>query len=180
MNVIRLVVALTATLAPMAVSGQGGGGQNPNRQAVEQRVRERMATMIQKRLVLTDDQMKKLGETNRRHDERRRLLLDQERDIRMGMRDEMLLAEKANQAKVAELLDRLLKVQRQRLDIVEQEQKELAGYLTPVQRVQFLALQDQMRKFRNEAQRRGGADSPGQRGRGGPRGKRPMGESRAP
>ena len=171
----RILAMAVLALMPAAAFAQGGGrGQNPNREATEQRVRERMATVIQTRLGLTDEQMKKLGETNRRFDERRRLLHDQERDIRMGMRDEMLLGEKASQQKVGELLDRLLKVQRQRLDVVEQEQKELAGFLTPIQRVRFHALQDQMRKFRDEMQR-GGGDRAGRRGRAGPPPQRPPG-----
>lgn len=171
MKASRILLAL-GFLAPIGVRGQAGNPQATprDRAALEQRVRERMATMIQTRLGLTEDQMKKLGETNRKYEERRRLLQEQERDIRMGMRDELLLGEKANQPRVGELLDRLLKVQRQRLDIVEAEQKELSSFLTPVQRVRFHALQDQMRKWREETRRRGGEGPPGPRGRGAPRG----------
>lgn len=168
MKVFYSAMMVAALAAPALARGQGG---NPppgaNRAELEQRVRERMATMVKNRLALTDDQVKKLGETNGKYEERRRLLQDQERDIRMGMRDELLLGDKANQNKVGDLLDRLLKVQRQRLDVVEQEQKELATFLTPVQRVKFHALQDQMRKWRDEAGRGGG------RAGGGPPGARP-------
>jgi hypothetical protein len=165
---IRSAFLIAGLLVPLAASGQGAAPQpSPqDRAALEQRVRERMAAMIKNRLGLTDDQMKKLGETNTRYEERRRLLREQERDIRMGMRDELLLGDKANQTRVGEMLDRLLRVQRQRLDIVEQEQKELSGYLTPVQRVRFHALQDQMKKWRDEL-RGGGPDRrPGSRPRG--------------
>ena len=174
MKSIHVLVALSVAMPAFAsAQAERGGQQNPNRAAMEQRVRERMASMIQKRLGLNDEQMKKLAETNRRFDERRRLLHDQERDIRMGMRDEMLRGDTANQAKVGDYLDRLLKVQRQRLELVEQEQKDLSGYLTPVQRVRFHALQNEMRKFRDDAQRRRGGDNPGPRsGRAGQRGRR--------
>ena len=171
MKAYRVALMVVSLVTPPIVQAQAG---NPppkpkDRAELEQRVRERMATMVKNRLGLTDDQVKKLGETNAKYEERRRLLQDQERDIRMGMRDELLLGEKANQNKVGDLLDRLLKVQRQRLDVVEQEQKELATFLTPVQRVKFHALQDQMRKWRDEARRGGGGGGRG----GGPPGPKP-------
>jgi len=171
MKAFRIVIMAIGLIAPLTAHGQGANppgnpqGNPQDRAALEQRVRERMATMIQTRLGLTEDQMKKLGETNRKYEERRRLLQEQERDIRMGMRDELVLGDKANQTRVGELLDRLLKVQRQRLDVVEQEQKELSVYLTPVQRVRFHALQDQMKKWREEMGRRGGEGPPGPRPR---------------
>lgn len=165
MKLFRIAMTVMALVAPVAARAQGANPEPrpQDRAELEQRVRERMATVIKTRLGLSDDQMKKLVETNTRYEERRRLLQEQERDIRMGMRDELLLGDKASQTRVGELLDRLLKVQRQRLDVVEAEQKELSGFLTPVQRVKFHALQDQMRKWREEARRGGGDRPPGQR-----------------
>ena len=170
MKLCRVGIMVVALIVPALAYGQGGNPppKQADRVDLEQRVRERMTTMVKARLGLTDDQVKRLGETNAKYEERRRLLQDQERDIRMGMRDELLLGDKANQTKVGDLLDRLLKVQRQRLDVVEQEQKELSAFLTPVQRVKFHALQDQMRRWRDEARRGGGG-----RGGEGPPGPRP-------
>ena len=165
MKLFHLSVVALALAVPVVTRAQDPNPQRPplDRVALEERVRERMTSMIKTRLGLTDDQVKKLGETNSKYEERRRLLQEQERDVRMGIRDELLLGDKANQARVGDLLDRLLKVQRQRLDVVESEQKELAAFLTPVQRVKFHALQDQMRKWREEARRGGGGNRmPGQ------------------
>ena len=147
----------------------------PNRAALEQQVRERIAQVTKERLGVTDQQMAKLQETNRKYDEKRRLIVDQERDIRMSLRDEMLRPDSARQGQIAALLDRVIKTQRQRVDLQEQEQKELAGFLTPLQRAKYFALEQQIRQrvnqLRQAAQGRGG-----RMGRGMPMG--PLGRGR--
>jgi protein CpxP len=135
-------------LAPPA--GDSTGQPRQNRANLEQQVQERMAQVTKERLGATDAQMTKLQETNKKFDEKRRLIVDQERDIRMSLRDEMLRPDSARQGQVAALLDRVLKTQRQRVDIQEQEQKELAGYLTPLQRAKYFALEQQIRQRVNQ------------------------------
>jgi protein CpxP len=122
----------------------------PNRANLEQAVRERMAQVAKQRLGVTDAQMAKLQATNQKYDEKRRLVVDQERDVRMSLRDEMLRPDSARQGQVAALLDRVIKTQRQRVDIQEQEQKELAGFLTPLQRAQYFGLEQQIRQRVNQ------------------------------
>lgn len=133
---------------------RGRGGATPAQRAeLEARVRQRMADVVKTRLALNDEQLKKLGDVNRKYEERRRLLNDQERDVRMAIRDQML-AEKPDETKVGDLLERIIKVQKQRFDLVEAEQKELAAFLTPTQRVKYFALQDEAKKWRQDMQRR--------------------------
>jgi protein CpxP len=120
---------------------------NPNNRAnLEQQVRERMAQVTKQRLGATDDQMVKLQASNRKFDDMRRTLVEQERDVRMSLRDEMLRPDSARQGQVAALLDRVIKTQHQRVDIQEQEQKELANFLTPLQRAKYFALEQQIRQ----------------------------------
>jgi protein CpxP len=118
----------------------------PNRANLEQLVRERMAQVTKQRLGATDAQMVRLQATNRKFDDMRRIVVDQERDVRMSLRDEMLRPDSARQDQVAALLDRVIKTQRQRVDIQEQEQKELANFLTPLQRAKYFALEQQIRQ----------------------------------
>ena len=148
---------------------QGAGAGAERREMIERRLRERVGAVVRERLQLSDEQWTKVTATNRKFEESRRLLVQQERDIRLGLRDEMLSGEKANQDRVSGLLDRWQKVQRQRLELLEQEQKELGTYLTPVQRAKFLVLQEQMRRRVEEMRRdmiekqqppRGGARRP--------------------
>ena len=135
----------------------------PDRAQLEQQIRDRIGTALKKNLNLTDDQFAKLQATNKRFEERRHLLVEQERDARMGMRDLMIAGDTTNQAKVSAALDRMLQVQRQRFELVEQEQKELAGYLTPMQRAKYLGMQEQMFR-RVEALRQQGMNRGQQRG----------------
>ena len=180
---VLLLAASTGTLLAQG-GGRGGGRQGqppgqdsmrPNRAQLEQRVRQRMGQVLKNQLGLSDEQMKKLQETNKRFDDKRRILVDQERDVRMSLRDELLRPDSARQSQVGGLLDRMVKVQRQRVDILEQEQKELGGFLTPLQRARYFGLEEQLRRRMQQMRQqtmggRGGRGGqmmqPGMQGRG--------------
>lgn len=168
--------ALTAQNPPVPVqpraqrpaqAGEAGvPRQQPDRAQLEQRLRDRIGGALKKNLNLTDDEFAKLQATNKRFEEKRHLLVEQERDARMAMRDLMISGDTTNQGKISQALDRMLAVQRQRAELMEQEQKELAGYLTPMQRARYLGMQEQMfrRMQQMRAQQmggRGGAMGPG-------------------
>ncbi|MBM3906596.1 MAG: Spy/CpxP family protein refolding chaperone [Gemmatimonadetes bacterium] len=159
-----------AAPAPAGQPGQRAMMRTPaNREQLEQQIRDRIGTQLKNQLKLTDDQFAKLQATNKKFEEKRRLLVEQERDARMGMRDMLLAGDTTNQAKVASALDKMLGIQRQRFELVEQEQKELAGYLSPMQRARFLGIQEQMRRRMEDMRARAGA-------RGQNPGARPMGQ----
>ncbi|MHB1312143.1 MAG: Spy/CpxP family protein refolding chaperone [Gemmatimonadaceae bacterium] len=160
-----------------APAGQPGMNRQPaNRAMLEQQIRDRIGVALKKNLNLSDDQFTKLQATNKRFEEKRHLLVEQERDARMAMRDLMIGGDTSNQAKISQALDRMLGVQRQRAELMEQEQKELAGYLTPMQRARYLGMQEQM--FRRMQQMR--AQQPGLRGGAMGPGGRPMGGAMRP
>jgi hypothetical protein len=129
------------------------------RQMLEQRVRQRMAAVVRERLGLSDEQMRRLGEVNRTIEAERRQLNEQERDLRVGLRAELVRGDSANQDRVARFVDQLIDVQRRRVDLLSREQRALAAFMTPVQRAQYLAIQDQLRRRMEEMRgrpRRGG------------------------
>ena len=163
---VAMLLAMSAaeTAAAQAKGERQPAEQGARREALERRVRERIAEEVQKRLGLDDAQTQRLGETNRKFEERRRVLLGEERTARMALRAQLIRKDSADQRQVGALVDQLIAVQRRRLDLVEQEQRELAGFLTPVQRATYLSLQDQMRR-RMDEMRRGGGRRPGARGR---------------
>ena len=149
---ILAVIALPAALSAQAVSPP----QQSNRTALEQQFRERTARLTKQRLGLTDAQLDRLEKTNARFAPQLRQLGAQERDIRQQLRQEMMAGNSANQQRVSDLLDGAIRIQKQRIAIVEAEQKELAGFLTPVQRARYIALQAQFRKRAEELSGRGG------------------------
>ena len=193
-------IVVIGALAAIALAAPAGAQQRPgaagaagvqappaprDREELEKRVRENFAAEVKKRLELSDDQMTRLMAVNRRLDAERRELFQQERAARVSLRTELQAGDAANQARVGEVLDTLLRLQRRRLELVEREQRELAGFLTPVQRARYQAFVDFMQRRmdamadgrgRGEARgdgRRGGdpglPGAPGGMGRGGRR-----------
>lgn len=151
----RFVLVLTAWLS-LGVAGavSTAGAQDPRpaptpaqRDSLEARVRARMAMMLRTQLGLSDEQVRRFQATNQKFEGQRRRLFEQERDVRRELRMALAAGDSApQQAQVASLLDRTLQLQRQRLDLVEAEQKELATFLTPVQRARLFGIEEQIRR----------------------------------
>ncbi|MDP9204230.1 MAG: hypothetical protein M3P12_02090 [Gemmatimonadota bacterium] len=156
LTLLALLVSAAAAHAQAAAAAPDG-----NRTALERQFRERTAKLVQQRLGLNDVQLGKLEQTNARFAPQLRQLAAQERDIRGQLRQEMMAGNSANQQHVSDLLDAALRLQRQRLGIVENEQKELAGFLTPVQRARYIALQSQFGKRAQELSGQGGRPKQG-------------------
>ncbi|MDB4886187.1 MAG: protein of unknown function Spy-related protein [Gemmatimonadetes bacterium] len=151
-------IAFSLLLAPAPASGQGGEAA-PGRQRMEQQLRQGLWRITKERVGLTDEQMRKLEGTTARFDPRRRALLADDRSQRQLLRAELLPGHTPDQDRVAAALDRLLLLQRQRADLNAEEQRELAGFMTPEQRARFAALQEQVRR-RADALRRSRRDVP--------------------
>jgi hypothetical protein len=148
-----LILALSLAIAgsveaqrPRVARQQPAAG---GRGALEQRFQERLATVMRERLGLNEDQVRRLGDVNRRFESQRRELFQSEREIRIGMR-KALSDSAANNDEVAGLMDRAIRLQRQRVDLLEAEQRELALFLTPVQRAKYFGLQEQIRRQMEE------------------------------
>ena len=140
--------------------------QGRQRAELEDQLRQRMGATVKQELRLTDTQVARLQTANQRVDARRRPLVQRERQLRLTLRAQLVRGEAADESAVASALDELLTVQRRRMELIEAEQRELAGFLTPVQRARYLALQENWRR-RIEAQLakdRGRAVAPGRRG----------------
>ncbi len=118
----------------------------PRREALERQLRNRTGEMVKRRLDLTDAQMSRLQATNRQFEQQRMTLFTRERETRRALRQEMLSEDRANQPRVAELLDQTLQLERQRLDLLQNEQRELAKFLSPVQRAKLLGIQTELRR----------------------------------
>jgi hypothetical protein len=167
MRGIRLLIACVVSLGALsgvADAQRPGSDSAPSRrEALEQRVRQRMAVVVRQRLGLNDDQMRRLGEVNRDIEGQRRQLNEQERELRVGLRGELVRGDSASQDRVARFVDQLIDVQRRRIDLLSREQRALSGFMTPVQRAQYLAIQDQLRRRMEEMRgrpRRGGQRRP--------------------
>ncbi len=122
---------------------------NAQRPVLEQQLRQRMATVTQRRLGLTDGQMSQLEQSNSRFAPQLTQLIGNERETRKQLRME-LMSTTPNQQHVSTLIDQTISLQKQRVALVESEQRDLARFMTPVQRAQYFALQTEFRRRAQE------------------------------
>jgi Spy/CpxP family protein refolding chaperone len=159
---VLLLVGGSSALAAQAVQPR----PDQARAAAQERVRARIARLLRERVGLSDDQLRRLAPINQRYDGRRQALFREERELRQSLRRE-LSAQTADQNRVSTQIDQLFALQRRRLDLAAEEQRELAPIMTPVQRARYLALQETVRRRTEEMRRRRGG-GPGRGGRRGP------------
>lgn len=145
---VALLLALAGAFAPIDLTAQQPG-RHPTpaeRGVMESQLRERLAARVKQELRLTDAQASRLMATNARIDQQRGPLLQRERTLRAQLRSELERGTAAQDRTVGPLLDGLLVVHRKRLELVESEQRELAQFLTPVQRARYFSLQENWRQ----------------------------------
>ena len=88
-RIVRVALGLTFTAFVPVLGAQNEGpprGAGPRRDMLEQRLRERTAEIVQRRLQLTDVQMKQLQAVNRQFEQQRGSLIAREREIRRDLR----------------------------------------------------------------------------------------------
>jgi hypothetical protein len=138
-----------------------------DRPALQRQVRQAFNQAVRRRLKLSDEQMRSLQQVNRKYDGQRRELLRSERTSRQGLAAAMqdtTVADQARQAKVSQYMDELVQANRRRADLLENEQKDLAGFLTPMQRAQFSAMRDRFNRRVQELDQDSTATASGRRG----------------
>jgi len=120
------------------------------------------------RVMLNDEQIVKWHAWNKRFDPERRALGREENDSRRQLRQQLLSGTAPDDAKAAEILDRLLKLERKWVDLHERENRDLGTFIKqPMQRLRFYAFQDQLKREFQEMQTRRNGDM-NRDGRGGP------------
>lgn len=151
-----LIAGGSGSLGAQTVGDRGPTGpsavqqRNLRRPELERRFRQRTAEVVRRRLQLTVDQMARLQAVDTQFDHQRGVLVAEERQARQSLRAELTAGDAANQQKVANLLDQLMQLQRKRLDLVESEQRELAKFMTPIQRAKYFGLQNEIRNRMQE------------------------------
>jgi len=156
-----LAIAINGTVA--IAQPVKGASPNASRPVLEQQFRERLAKLAQTRIGLTDAQMTQLEQSTARYAPQLNQLAVQEKETRRQLRAE-LTSPQPNQQLGSNLLGTSMSRQQQRLAVVASQQKDLARFMTPVQRARYIALQQQFRRRTQElAGQRGGGQRAGQR-----------------
>ena len=167
-------IVLALALAVMQQPDTGEAGR------LRRQIETRFAQRVQQDLGLTADQGAKLRATQERFGERRRALMRQQMERRFAMDGEMQPGVAANADSVRKLMDGLQAGRGELFKIEQDEDREMAGYLTPVQRARYQRMREQlmlrlneMRQQRRERGGAGGRMGPGPRGARRP-GRRPI------
>jgi hypothetical protein len=161
-----------------------GGPDSARLEQLRAEVERRFADRARLELGLDDAQMARLRATNEKFMTQRRDLMLRQRDLRMALHLQMRPGVAANSDSVARL-NETLRQNRARLFALEDEQeREMAGYLSPIQIAQYRELRERLMQRVNELRRDrpGGAVRPGGPGVRRPQGQgpRPGGQQRPP
>ena len=156
----RLALVAIVLLGIALPAGAQRGGGRPPREELEAEFRRQFARVVRVRVGLSDEQMQKLGPMNERHAIARRRLQMDERATRMELQFALRGTAPADTT-VNRLLAHLVEIQKQRVQLMETEQRELATIMTPVQRARFMAMQEQLRRQMEERRRPPGEGGPG-------------------
>lgn len=130
---------------------------------LEQRFKQRSEQIVLQRLKLNDDQAHRLRSVNADIGGKRDALLDQERQVRVGLRDEMQKGPGADQRRISDLMRQAHDLQARRFALQQDEERQLSDFMSPIQVAQYIGLQAQIRQRIREMQRDGGDGGPGPR-----------------
>lgn len=127
----------------------GAKAETPaEREARQQRlagqVREAFARVVKQRLNLSDDQSRRLKDVDDRYETQRNDVARDERQARQALRVSLASPNGADQSKIDENMAVITNAQKRRAEILESEQKDLGGFLTPRQRAQYFAMRDNL------------------------------------
>ena len=151
----HLVWLLGLTLAPSLAAQQDstGSGEAPERERLVRQVEQRFGAVVQQQLGLTDDEAERLRATEERFRSRRRDILRRQLAMRFGLQGQMRPGQSADPDSVRRLMDGM-QVNRSELFQLEQQQdQEMAEYLTPVQRAQYQMLRERLLRRLAEVRR---------------------------
>jgi hypothetical protein len=153
-HALGFIVAATLATAAQLSAQEQVPPRDTAKAALQARVRQRLAAVAKQRLELSDDQMRQLTAVNASYESRRRSLMTQEHEARVTVRGELQRGKQADQKRVDTALTELFRIQRARIDLAEQEQRDLAKFMQPSQRAGYLALQEQVRRRVDQMRKR--------------------------
>jgi Spy/CpxP family protein refolding chaperone len=165
-----LVIASLSALLPTVTVAQGGRAVIPprrparaalkaERQAqrndsapplgeralLQRQVRQAWIGNVRRQLNLNDEQMRTLNQVNTKYERQRGDIQRDERQARLGLKAAMADTAAGDQnARIEQQMNVLVGAQRRRADLFENEQKELAAFLTPLQRARYSVLQERL------------------------------------
>lgn len=133
----------------------------PQEVEMRDRIQENFLARAKEQMGLNDDQMTKLRATEQRVATKRRGIEQEIRRLNGALAEQLRPGIAAKEDVVTKSLDSLGTLRVSYAQVFKEEQRELSGFLTPVQRAQFYRMREQMvDRVREVRQDRGGRQSP--------------------
>ena len=150
---LALVLPALAAQTPADTSGDAEAEQ------LRQQIRERWNARVRQDLNLSDDQAAKLQGTEQKFTQQRVDLAQRQRGINEGLRGQLRPGVAANSDSVRKLMDARDRNRTALAEVDRNENREVSGYLTPVQQARYQMMREQLRRriqeIREQRRRRG-------------------------
>jgi len=162
---MKLVLALTLLVAPVVAAQQDSTGapDSAERGRLQQRIEAEFARVVKEQLNLSNDQSTKLRATEERFRVRRREILGRQLALRLALSRQMCPGCVANPDSVRGLMNGI-EANRWELFRLQQDQdREMEGYLTPVQHARYQMLRERFFRRLVEVRREGLRSGDGRR-----------------
>jgi Spy/CpxP family protein refolding chaperone len=141
---------------PLYPAAAQGPDSTARTDSLRHQIEERFAARVQEELGLTNEQATKLRATSQRFGVRRREFRTRYHGLREGLSAQLRPGVAANQDSVAKLTDAMIDLRIASAQSTRDEMREVAKYLTPVQRARFFAMRERLHHRMKEAHEHGG------------------------
>ncbi len=121
-----------------------GAFRGPRARQLQALIEQRFGERVQAELGLTDQQMDRLRTAERSSRDRHMALQDREQDLRRAVNDQLKPGVAANPDSLSRLLDAIAQNHVARAQEEQQELRDLAQFLTPVQRARLLIMRQRL------------------------------------
>lgn len=143
-----ILLSLAVLLAPSLAAQQRDSGRAQSDTVEAGRLRARIESTftrrVQQDLNLSQDQAAKLRATQERFGARRRDVMQQQLERRRALENQMQPGIAANSDSVRKLMDGIQTGRAEMLRIEQDQDREMSGYLTPVQRARYQQMRERL------------------------------------
>jgi len=172
MKHVLFVMLLALVLPALEAQTRSDTSGDAEAEQLRQQIRQRWNARVRQDLNLSDDQAAKLQGTEQKFTQQRVDLAQRQRAINDALRGQLQPGVAANSDSVRKLMDARDRNRAALAEIDRNENREVSGYLTPVQQARYQMMREQLRRriqeIREQRRRRGEMMGP-RRGPGRPR-----------
>ena len=151
----KLIGILVVCLAPALAAQQDSTAppDSAERERLQQQIEDRFGRLVQQQLQLSDDQASKLRGTEERFRGRRREIIRRQLGLRLALNSQMCPGCAANPDSVRRLMDGIDANRAELFRLQQDQDREIAGYLSPVQRARYQILRERFLRRLTEVRR---------------------------